>query len=236
MNRRTFLKTTGAGCRGAHGCGRAWPRPRCRQAKITRIRFYEAPNVMPLQIPLLQSNMVVTIETDANITGIGEGGTLDTLAAVCRPPDRQEPVRDRAAVAGHVSRLPLSARARAAARDRRARPRVVGPERQSAGRARCTSCSAAMNRNHLECYTTTFRGGRHAARSRRRSAWRRAGGYSGSTPPSVQGTSTYDTRERMRQMAGRLPRRPRRRRPDGQLHGRLPSALHASPKHSGAAA
>ena len=34
---------------------------------------------MPLQIPLLQSNMIVTIETDANITGIGEGGTRDTL-------------------------------------------------------------------------------------------------------------------------------------------------------------
>ena len=28
---------------------------------------------------LLQSNMVVTIETDANITGIGEGGTRDTI-------------------------------------------------------------------------------------------------------------------------------------------------------------
>ena len=34
---------------------------------------------MSLQIPLLQSNMVVMIETDANLTGIGEGGTLDTL-------------------------------------------------------------------------------------------------------------------------------------------------------------
>ena len=34
---------------------------------------------MPLQIPLLQSNMIVTIETDANITGIGEGGTRDAV-------------------------------------------------------------------------------------------------------------------------------------------------------------
>src|SRR5918997_1383962 len=78
MNRRSFLKAT-AGVSAA-----AWLRPpfaeaALPQAKITRIRFYEAPTVMPLQIPLLQSNMVVIIETDANITGIGEGGTIDTL-------------------------------------------------------------------------------------------------------------------------------------------------------------
>jgi hypothetical protein len=74
MNLRTFLKATAAASAAAlvrPSLGEA----ALPQAKITRIRFYEAPNVMPLQIPLLQSNMVVTIETDANITGIGEGGT-----------------------------------------------------------------------------------------------------------------------------------------------------------------
>ena len=74
MNRRTFLKTTAAASAAAllrpFGAEAALP-----QAKITRIRLYEAPTVMPLQIPLLQSNMIVTIETDANITGIGEGVT-----------------------------------------------------------------------------------------------------------------------------------------------------------------
>jgi L-alanine-DL-glutamate epimerase-like enolase superfamily enzyme len=44
--------------------------------KITRIRAYSVPNPNPL---FAQSNTVVTIETDAGITGIGEGGFPDTL-------------------------------------------------------------------------------------------------------------------------------------------------------------
>jgi L-alanine-DL-glutamate epimerase-like enolase superfamily enzyme len=44
--------------------------------KITRVRVYEPPNYNPL---FNQSNMVVTVETDAGITGIGEGGATDTL-------------------------------------------------------------------------------------------------------------------------------------------------------------
>src|SRR5690606_8301604 len=79
MNRRSFLKGTAA----ASALALARP-PRAfaalPAAKITKISFYETPgNVMPLQIPLLQSSMVVTIETDVGITGIGEGGTPDSL-------------------------------------------------------------------------------------------------------------------------------------------------------------
>lgn len=45
--------------------------------KITRVRAYLPPNPNPL---FNQSDVVVTIETDAGITGIGEGGSKDTLA------------------------------------------------------------------------------------------------------------------------------------------------------------
>jgi L-alanine-DL-glutamate epimerase-like enolase superfamily enzyme len=45
--------------------------------KITRVRIYEPPHPNPL---FNQSDMVVTIETDAGITGIGEGGSRDTLS------------------------------------------------------------------------------------------------------------------------------------------------------------
>src|SRR3982750_289344 len=45
-------------------------------AKITRVRVYRPPNLNPL---FNQSNMVVTVETDTGLTGIGEGGTKDTL-------------------------------------------------------------------------------------------------------------------------------------------------------------
>ena len=45
--------------------------------KITRVRAYQPPNPNPL---FNQSDMVVTVETDAGITGIGEGGSKDTLS------------------------------------------------------------------------------------------------------------------------------------------------------------
>src|ERR671932_700255 len=45
-------------------------------AKITRVRIYRPPNFNPL---FNQSNMLVTVETDTGITGIGEGGSKDTL-------------------------------------------------------------------------------------------------------------------------------------------------------------
>ena len=44
--------------------------------KITRVRVYPPPNPNPL---FNQSDLVVTVETDAGITGIGEGGSKDML-------------------------------------------------------------------------------------------------------------------------------------------------------------
>ena len=46
------------------------------KGKITRVRIYRPPNLNPL---FNQSNMVATVETDFGITGIGEGGSKDTL-------------------------------------------------------------------------------------------------------------------------------------------------------------
>src|SRR5258708_37865242 len=44
--------------------------------KITRVRVYAPPAPNPL---FNQSDLVVTIETDAGITGVGEGGSKDLL-------------------------------------------------------------------------------------------------------------------------------------------------------------
>jgi L-alanine-DL-glutamate epimerase-like enolase superfamily enzyme len=44
--------------------------------KITRVRIYKPKRLNPT---FNQSDMVVTIETDAGITGVGEGGSRDTL-------------------------------------------------------------------------------------------------------------------------------------------------------------
>jgi galactonate dehydratase len=46
------------------------------KTKITRVRFYSPPVLNPL---FNQSNIVVTIETDGGIIGVGEGGSKDTL-------------------------------------------------------------------------------------------------------------------------------------------------------------
>ena len=75
MNRRTFLRALAA----APALGLANPfeaRADLPKAKIIRVRIYRPPNLNPL---FNQSNMVCTVETDIGITGIGEGGSKDTL-------------------------------------------------------------------------------------------------------------------------------------------------------------
>ncbi|MDQ2775161.1 MAG: mandelate racemase/muconate lactonizing enzyme family protein [Acidobacteriota bacterium] len=75
MNRRTFLKSAAI----APSLGLA-TRTRMQAAlpkmKVTRVRAYAPPNANPL---FNQSDLVITIETDAGITGIGEGGSKEML-------------------------------------------------------------------------------------------------------------------------------------------------------------
>jgi galactonate dehydratase len=78
MNRRVFFNALAA----APGLGLLRPaeaRAELPKAKITRVRIYRPPDFNPL---FNQSNMVVTVETDAGITGVGEGGSKDTLEQV----------------------------------------------------------------------------------------------------------------------------------------------------------
>jgi galactonate dehydratase len=75
MNRRTFLAALAA----APALGLLRPSLASAQlpkAKVTRVKIFRPPNLNPL---FNQSNMVVTVETDIGITGIGEGGAKDTL-------------------------------------------------------------------------------------------------------------------------------------------------------------
>jgi galactonate dehydratase len=76
MNRRSFLKSLAA---VAPAAGLARPeraQAALPKAKITRVRIYKPPELNEL---FNQSNMIVTVETDVGITGIGEGGAKDTL-------------------------------------------------------------------------------------------------------------------------------------------------------------
>jgi L-alanine-DL-glutamate epimerase-like enolase superfamily enzyme len=80
MNRRRFLRAV-AGVTAAAPIAAVMLRAQRAIAaippmKITRIRYYYNPKGRPL---FNQSANVVTIETDAGITGIGEGGAKDTV-------------------------------------------------------------------------------------------------------------------------------------------------------------
>ncbi|MGD0965593.1 MAG: mandelate racemase/muconate lactonizing enzyme family protein [Candidatus Acidiferrales bacterium] len=75
MERRSFLKSLAV----VSAASLAWPRltsASLPKAKITRVRIYLPPR---LNQTFNQSDMIVTIETDAGLTGIGEGGVKDTL-------------------------------------------------------------------------------------------------------------------------------------------------------------
>ncbi len=71
MNRRQFLGAAAGATAAAVTAQAALP-----AVKITRVRIYQPPNLNQL---FNQSNMVCTVETDAGITGVGEGGAKDTL-------------------------------------------------------------------------------------------------------------------------------------------------------------
>src|ERR1700724_3103804 len=84
MNRRSFLQSVVA---GAAALTRLAAPP---QNKNTRIRFYQNPLSKTL---FNQSAHIVTVETDAGITGIGEGGTKDTVEQCAQMIVGEDPLR-----------------------------------------------------------------------------------------------------------------------------------------------
>src|SRR5450755_3720673 len=75
MDRRSLLKSIGAAA-GVAAAGVPRLAAATPKMKITRVRVYAPPDPNPL---FNQSDLVVTVETDAGITGIGEGGSKDML-------------------------------------------------------------------------------------------------------------------------------------------------------------
>ena len=89
MDRRTFLQ----GLAGITGSATIVPRlagAALPKAKITRVRIYKPRDFNPT---FNQSNMVVTVETDIGLTGIGEGGTKDMLEQCAGSLIGQDPFR-----------------------------------------------------------------------------------------------------------------------------------------------
>src|SRR5687768_1614827 len=79
MNRRTFLRHSLGATAAIGSASAALP-----AAKITRIRYYKAPTDAAgrpnTRQPLFnQSSNIVIIDTDTGISGVGEGGSHDTM-------------------------------------------------------------------------------------------------------------------------------------------------------------
>ena len=78
MDRRTFLNAVAAG----PAVGLVRPREasvELPKATITRVQIFRPPELNPL---FNQSNMVVTVETNIGITGVGEGGSRTRWSSV----------------------------------------------------------------------------------------------------------------------------------------------------------
>ncbi len=74
MTRRSLLQSLPF---AAFGAAAAPPAPAApAKMKITRIRYHHVPTSRPI---FNQSSHIVTVETDQGITGIGEGGSKDTI-------------------------------------------------------------------------------------------------------------------------------------------------------------
>ena len=89
MNRRSFLGRL-AGIGGSAAIASRYAEAALPKAKITRVRIYKPQDFNPT---FNQSNMVVTVETDIGLTGIGEGGTKDMLEQCAGSLIGQDPFR-----------------------------------------------------------------------------------------------------------------------------------------------
>jgi len=91
MNRRHFLKTAALGS-SAIALEVLFPKLNAAlpKMKITRVRFYESPISRPM---FNQSFHVVTVETDQGLTGIGEGGSKDTIQECAEMLIGEDPAR-----------------------------------------------------------------------------------------------------------------------------------------------
>ena len=219
MDRRTFTKTLGAGTLGAlaspfsvlgsmepgepglrtaaplRGAAATLP-----QAKITKIRLYKGPDVMPLQIPLLQSSMVVAIDTDIGITGIGEGGTLDSIAPcaarlIGRNPFEITRIWQDMYRAYHYP--PGRERLHAMG----AMDLALWDLKGKALNAPVYELLGGLTRQYLECYTTGFNAGGPTIQGRAAACMAAGWRYFRMDAASLSGGSTtYDARERVNQV------------------------------------
>lgn len=153
MKRRSFLQTAGLGGAAAfasplQAASPADPSP----MKITRIRFYRNPK-SPAHFN--QSYHIVTVETDQGITGIGEGGSQDTVTQCAGLIIGENPMR-----IDHLWQLMFRGMFYPAGREKLdalgAIDLALWDIKGKALGVPVYELLGGMSRDHVECYSTAF--------------------------------------------------------------------------------
>ncbi len=154
MHRRDFIKTSVQGL-AASALGASWldalaaPMP---AMKITKVRFYESPISRPM---FNQSFNVVTVETDAGLIGIGEGGSRDTVRECAEMIIGEDPTR-----IDHCWQLMFRGRFYPAGREKLdaigALDMALWDIKGKALGVPVWQLLGGKSRNHCECYSTGF--------------------------------------------------------------------------------
>ncbi|HTS61922.1 MAG TPA: mandelate racemase/muconate lactonizing enzyme family protein [Candidatus Acidoferrales bacterium] len=199
MNRRSFVRSVAAGS----GLGLA-ALPRAQAAipkmKITRVRAYSPPTLNPL---FNQSDMVVTVETDGGITGIGEGGSKDTIEQCAGRLIGQDP-RYIEHLWQDMSRSFFYPPGREKVHALGALDLALWDIKGKALGLPVHAILGGMVRNYCECYNTagTIPGIRPGMGIKERAQLTVAAGYRAFRmgAADTRGTSTFNTRERLNQL------------------------------------
>jgi galactonate dehydratase len=200
LNRRNFLKSTAGASAAALLATSDAEAAGLPQAKITAVRIYEGPTVMPLQIPLLQSSMVVMIDTDIGITGIGEGGSPDSLSVTAARLIGQNP--------WEITKLWQDMYRSYHYPPGKERLHAIGALDLALWDLKGKALDAPVYellggsvRNYMETYTTGFRGTGTTMQERARECIEAGYRFYRFDAASVSGGNTYDTRERVARVA-----------------------------------
>jgi galactonate dehydratase len=150
LDRRSFLKASSA-------AAAALALPRSSVAamppmKITRVRFYESPLSRPM---FNQSFHVVTVETDAGLLGVGEGGSRDTIQECA-----EMVIGEDAARIDHCWQLMMRGRFYPAGREKLdalgAIDMALWDLKGKALGVPVYQLLGGLARDHVECYSTSF--------------------------------------------------------------------------------
>src|SRR5689334_9023190 len=149
MNRRTFLGRL-AGITWSTALAPRFAEAALPKAKITRVRIYRPEDFNPT---FNQSNMVVTVETDIGLTGIGEGGTKDMLEQCAGSLIGQDPFRSEF-IWGQMYKAWFYPPGREKIHAQGALDLALWDIKGKAFQAPVHQLLGGMSRNHLECYGT----------------------------------------------------------------------------------